>query len=93
MSSHLYFTMKTTRNLLSVLLAAGAPGVALLAISNVIPADVAMSILAVGSLAAFAAFDYARQAKSLRVSAPVLRPALPVAGATCASVHDLRRAA
>jgi hypothetical protein len=42
--------MKTTRNLLSVLLAAGAPGVALLAISNVIPADVAMAILAVGSL-------------------------------------------
>lgn len=85
--------MKTTRNLLSVLLAAGAPGVALLAIGNVISADVAMAAIAVGALVTFAAHDYMRPTHSLRVAAPVLRPPMPVGRMTAAHACEMRRAA
>ena len=71
--------MKTTRNILSVLIAAGAPSVALLAFSNRIPTDVALAAVTVASLAAFALVDYSRPMKSLRPLAPVLRPTLPAA--------------
>ena len=86
--------MKTIRNLLPLLVAAGAPGVALLAINNVIPADIALAIIAVGGIAAFAAFDYSRNMKSLRVPGRVLRPALPVATAVATACNvNVRRAA
>ena len=71
--------MKTSRNIISFVIAAGAPGVALLALANVIAADAALAILAVGGIAAFAAFDYSRSTASLRARARILRPALPAA--------------
>jgi hypothetical protein len=55
--------MKTSRNI----------------ISFVIAADVALAILTVGALVAFAAFDYSRNTASLRARARILRPALPAA--------------
>jgi len=70
--------MKTTRNILSIVIAAGAPGVALLALSNFIAVDVALAVIAVSGLLAFAALDYSRTAKSLRAPARILRPVLPV---------------
>jgi hypothetical protein len=84
--------MKTTRNLLSIVIAAGAPGVALLALTNLIAADVALAIIAVSGLLAFAALDYSRTAKSLRSPARILRPALPVRTNVVAACN-IRRAA
>jgi len=84
--------MKTTRNILSIVIAAGAPGVALLVASNLISADVALAIISIAGLVAFAALDYSRTTKSLRAPGRLLRPALPVA-ATVASACTLRRVA
>jgi len=84
--------MKTTRNILSIVIAAGAPGVALLAVSNLIPADIALAVIAVGGLLAFAALDYMRTTKSLRTPARILRPVLPLS-ASVAPACDVRRAA
>jgi hypothetical protein len=84
--------MKTSRNIISFVIAAGAPGVALLALANVIAADAALALLSVGALVAFAAFDYSRNTASLRARARILRPALP--GATLAATAcQLDRAA
>ncbi len=85
--------MKTINNTLSVLLAAGAPGVALLAINNLIPADVAIAIISVGALVGFAAYDYTRSTKSLRTPGRLLRPALPAAAKLAPATCDTRRAA
>ncbi len=71
--------MKTSRNIISFVIAAGAPGVALLALANVIAADAALALLSIGAIAAFAAFDYSRNTASLRARAVILRPALPAA--------------
>jgi hypothetical protein len=84
--------MKTTRNILSIVIAAGTAGVALLAISNIISADIALAIIAVSGLAGFAALDYSRNLKSLRVPGRLLRPTLPVA-ANVAAACTVRRAA
>jgi hypothetical protein len=84
--------MKTTRNLLSIVIAAGAPGVALLAFTNLISADLALAVISVGSLVAFAALDYTRTTKSLMKPAPILRPVLPL-NANVAPASSLRRAA
>lgn len=84
--------MKTTRNILSIAIAAGAPGVALLTFSNLISADIALAILAINGLVAFAAFDYLRTTKSLRPAAQILRPALPLRS-NVAQPSRLRRAA
>lgn len=85
--------MKTSRNIIAVLVAAGAPSVALLALSNLIPTDVAMGVLSVGALLAFAAFDYSRQTKSLRAPGRVVRPVLPAARAVAPVVCTVDRAA
>ena len=84
--------MKTTRNILSIVIAAGAPGVALLALSNLIAADLALAVIAVSGLVAFAALDYTRTAKSLRAPGRILRPALPVS-ANVVAAGNVRRAA
>lgn len=84
--------MKTTRNILSIVIAAGAPAVALLAFSNLIAADIALAVLAVSGLIAFAALDYSRTAKSLRAPGHILRPALPI-GANVTAACNIRRAA
>lgn len=68
--------MKTSRNILSALIAAGAPGVALLALSNRIPADLALAALTAIGLVAFAIFDYSRNTASLKARAAVIRPPL-----------------
>ncbi len=73
--------MKISRNILSALIAAGAPGVALLALSNRIPADVALGALTAIAIVAFAIFDYSRNTASLKMRAPVLRPTLPALAA------------
>lgn len=80
--------MKTIRNVLTALIAAGAPGVALLAATNLVPADTAIAALSVGGLLAFAIFDYSRRVNSLQVKAAILRPTLPVrAAARPAALH------
>lgn len=85
--------MKTTRNILSVVIAAGAPAVALLAFSGLIAADAALALIAVGSLAAFAAIDYSRKPKSLRAPGVILRPALPLPARTNVSSQPAVRLA
>ena len=84
--------MKTTRNILSIVIAAGAPGVALLALTNLIAADLALAVIAVSGLLAFAALDYSRTGKSLRAPDRILRPALPVR-ANVVAACNIRRAA
>jgi hypothetical protein len=83
--------MKTTRNILSIVIAAGTAGVALLTLSNVIAADIALALISVAGLIGFAALDYSRTTKSLQVPGRLLRPALPVA--TNAAPVAFRRAA
>ena len=75
--------MKTTNNILSALIAAGAPGVALLALSNRIPADLALAVLTAIGLVAFAIFDYTRPMRALKVPGQVLRPAVPACNQPC----------
>ncbi len=75
--------MKISRNILSALIAAGAPGVALLALSNRIPADLALAVLTAIGLIAFAIFDYSRPVHALKVPAQVLRPAVPACNPPC----------
>jgi len=84
--------MKTTRNILSIVIAAGSAGVALLTLSNVIAADIALALISVAGLIGFAALDYSRTTKSLRAPGRLLRPALPVA-ANVVAACTVRRAA
>jgi hypothetical protein len=67
--------MKTTRNILSVLVAAGTPGVALLVLTN-LPADVVLAGFTTVAVIAFAIFDYSRPAATLKVPGVVIRPPL-----------------
>ena len=83
--------MKTTRNILTALIVAGAPGVALLGLTDRVPADVALAAITVIGLFAFAIYDFSRNTASLKMRAAVIRPPLhssdrPVAG-------NLRKAA
>ena len=71
--------MKTTRNILTVFIAAGAPGVALLALSDLVPADLALGGITALGLVAFAIYDFSRNPASLRVRAEVIRPPLRAA--------------
>jgi hypothetical protein len=75
--------MKTTNNILSALIAAGAPGVALLALSNRIPADLALAVLTAIGLVAFAIFDYTRPVHSLKEPAKVIRPTVAACRTPC----------
>lgn len=70
--------MKTTRNFLTTLLAAGTAGVAALAFANVLSVEAALATLAAAGLVAFAVADYSRRFASLHVKAAILRPTLPV---------------
>ena len=83
--------MKTTRNVLSALIAAVVPGVALLAFSNRVSADLAFAGLTVISLFAFAVYDFSRNTASLKMHAPVLRPPLRAADRPVSAV--VRKAA
>jgi len=88
--------MNTTRNILSAILAAGAPGVASLALNNVIRADLALGLLTVAGVVAVAIFDYSRPKASLRATtARMLRPGFPKAKtvSTAPVAINLRRAA
>ncbi|MES1168855.1 MAG: hypothetical protein ABUL61_06760 [Oleiharenicola lentus] len=71
--------MKTTRNILTALIAAGAPGVALLALTDRVPSDVALAAITVIGLFAFAIYDFSRNTASLTVRATVIRPPLRAA--------------
>ena len=68
--------MKTTRNILSALIAAVVPGVTLLAFSNHVSADLAFASIAVISIFAFAIYDFSRNTASLVARDPLLRPPL-----------------
>jgi len=83
--------MKTSRIILSALIAAGAPGVAVLALTNRMSADLALGTLTAIGIVAFAIFDYSRDTTSLKVRAAVVRPTLPAAAAPAADIR--RRAA
>lgn len=81
--------MKTIHNLTSSLIAAGSAGVALLILSDLVPAELGFAILSILGLSGFVLFDYARSVKPLRPLAPVVRPALP----RVATPHVTRRVA
>src|SRR3982751_334875 len=68
--------MKTTRNILTALIAAVVPGAALLAFSNRVSADLAFASITVMGLFAFAIYDFTRNTASLKVRATVIRPPL-----------------
>ncbi len=83
--------MKTTRNILTALIAAGAPGVALLTLNGRVPADLALAGLTVIGLFAFAIYDFSRKTASLQVPATVIRP--PLSSATAPHIATIRKAA
>lgn len=69
--------MKTLHSIVSLLVAAGSAGVALMTLAGFLSAELGFASLAVLGLTAFALFDYARPRRSLEVAAQVLRPSLP----------------
>jgi hypothetical protein len=69
--------MKTIHYITSILIAAASPGMAFLALTNLIPASVAFGSIVLLGFAGLVIFDYARPVRSLRPLAPVLRPVLP----------------
>ena len=71
--------MKTTRNILTALIAAGIPGVALLAVTDLVSADLALASITAVGLVAFAIYDFSRNTASLTLRAAVIRPPLHVA--------------
>jgi hypothetical protein len=72
--------MKTTRNILSALIAAGLPGVALLALTDRLPSDLVLGGLTAVALFAFAIYDFSRNTASLKApGAAILRPPFHVA--------------
>jgi hypothetical protein len=83
--------MKTIRNVLSLLIAAVVPGVALLAFSNRVSADLAFASITVIGLFAFAIYDFTRNTASLTLRASVIRP--PLRAATPPASAFTRRAA
>ena len=83
--------MKTIRNVLSVLIAAGIPGVALLSLTDRVPSDVALAAITVIGLFAFAIYDLSRNTASLKVRAAVIRP--PLRAADRPGSASLRKAA
>lgn len=72
--------MKTTRNILAALIAAGTPGVAVLTLTDRIPADLVLAGLTALGLFAFAIDDFSRHPASLRVRAAIIRPPVRAAG-------------
>ena len=84
--------MKTLIQITSVLVAAGSTVAAFLTVSSVVSADLALASLIALGVAAFALFDYSRPAKSLTVSAQILRPVLPSESASPIA-YTSRRAA
>jgi hypothetical protein len=91
MVTQLQSAMKTTRNILTALIAAGAPGVTLLALSDLVPADLALAGITALGLVAFAIYDFSRDTASLRVPAKVIRP--PLRAADRPDSATLRKAA
>ena len=83
--------MKTTRNILTALIAAGTPGVALLALTDRVPADLGLASFTAVGLVAFAIYDFSRKTASLTVRAAVIRPPLHAADRPCAA--SIRKAA
>lgn len=74
--------MNKSNQLISLTLAAGAAGVAFFSLANApftaaLQGDVIIGIGASAAMLAFAAFDYSRRARSLRLPARLLRPTLP----------------
>ena len=83
--------MKISRNILSALIAAGAPGMALLALTNRVPADLSLAALTTIGLFAFAIFDYSRPLAALKVPGIVLRSMLPAIPAPAQVAHNTNR--
>ena len=77
--------MKTSFKYVSLVLAAGAAGVALFALANAsftsfFRGDVAVAVATSAAVIGFAIHDYSRRTESLRLPAKVLRPSLPLGG-------------
>jgi hypothetical protein len=83
--------MKTTRNILTSIIAAVVPGVALLAFSNRVSADLAFASITAISIVAFAIYDFSRNTASLTVRTAVIRP--PLRAAPAPATRALRKAA
>jgi hypothetical protein len=85
--------MNTTNKLLSVILAAGAAGVAVFALANsafvaALPADVILGAGASLAILAFAAYDYSRRYLPLALPGRLLRPHLPAAVKACLGTRN-----
>jgi len=70
--------MKTIHHVTSALITAGSVGVAILTLSEIIPAEIGFATLSVAGIFAFAILDYSRPTRSLVSFTPLLRPNLPV---------------
>ncbi|HET7536154.1 MAG TPA: hypothetical protein VFJ90_06855 [Candidatus Didemnitutus sp.] len=73
--------MKSQKTL-SIILAAGAAGVALVALSNAsflatVPADLLIAASAAGAIVGLAIADYSRRIQPLKPLAPVVHPTFP----------------
>ena len=80
--------MNKSTQLISLTLATGAAGVALFSLANApftaaLRGDVIIGLGASAAMLGFAAFDYSRRVRSLRLPTRLLRPTLPVSARTC----------
>jgi hypothetical protein len=87
--------MKNNHPILSVILAAGAAGVAAFSVANSafvasLPGDVLLGAGASLAILGFAAYDYSRRYLPLPVAVRALRPKLPAAAAP-RRVHSVAR--
>jgi hypothetical protein len=85
-------TMKTLRQITSVLVAAGSAAAGFLVLSSFISADLALASLVAAGVAAFALSDYSRRTRSLAAPARLLRPSLPSESASPV-IYSTRRVA
>ena len=88
--------MKNSAQLISLVLAAGAAGVALVKLGSalitaVVNGEVILAIAASVAVVLFAAYDYARRLDRVQLLAPVLRPALLAGRAANAETSALPR--
>jgi len=76
--------MNKSNQLISLVLAAGVAGVAVLSLANApimaaLPGDVVLGVGASIAIFGLAVYDYSRRVRSLTLPIRLLRPALPVA--------------
>jgi hypothetical protein len=87
--------MKNSAKITSLILAAGAAGVALFKIANasftaVLPGDALFAIAASVAIVSFAAYDYSRRGPSLRMPSRALHPSLPAGNAAHSTAYGIK---